>query len=98
MSTLKRNTSGITNRRKPYSRLFNHETKGGQQMIKEECKEASRFLQQVFQGDIVMIATIVTAEANNDFETLLNILLRIQSATGKMIVALKKAEERECQG
>lgn len=67
-------------------------------MIKEECKEASRFLQQVFQGDIIMIATIVTAEANNDCETLRNILLRIESATGKMIVALKKAEERECQG
>lgn len=67
-------------------------------MIKEECKEASRFLQLVFQRDIVMIATIVTAEANNDCETLRNILLRIQSVTGKMIVALKKAEERECQG
>jgi hypothetical protein len=67
-------------------------------MIKEECKEASRFLQRVFQDDIVMLATIITAEANNDCETLRNILLRIQSVTGKMIVALKKAEERECQG
>lgn len=67
-------------------------------MIKEECKMASRFLQNVFRDDYEMMATIVTAEANNDCETLRNILLRIQSATGKMIIALKKAEERECQG
>jgi hypothetical protein len=62
-------------------------------MIKEECKEASRLLQKVFQNDIVMVATIVTAEANNDCETLRKILLRLQSAIGKMVVALKKAEE-----
>ena len=40
-----------------------------------------------------MVATIVTAEANNDCETLRKILLRLQSAIGKMVVALKKAEE-----
>lgn len=62
-------------------------------MIKEECKDASRFLQKVFQNDIVMVATIVTAEANNDCETLRKILLRLQSVIGKMVVALKKAEE-----
>lgn len=62
-------------------------------MIKEECKEASRLLQKVFQNDIVMVATIVNAEANNDCETLRKILLRLQSAIGKMVVALKKAEE-----
>lgn len=62
-------------------------------MIKEECKEASKILQRVFQNDIVMLATIVTAEANNDCETLRKILLRLQSAIGKMVVALKKAEE-----
>lgn len=62
-------------------------------MIKEECKAASRFLQQVFRDDIAMLATVITAEADNDCETLRKMLLRIQSVTGRMIVALKKAED-----
>lgn len=46
-------------------------------MIKEECKEASRILRKLFDGDYAMVATIVTAEANNDYEALRQMLLRV---------------------
>ena len=65
-------------------------------MIKEECKKASQFLCKLFDGDFVMIATIVTAEANNDYETLRKMLLRVQGEMGRLVVALKKLEDREC--
>jgi hypothetical protein len=64
-------------------------------MIKEECKKASQFLCKLFDGDFVMVATILTAEANNDYETLRSMLLRIQGEIGRLAVALKKLEDRE---
>lgn len=63
-------------------------------MIKEECKKASQFLCKLFDGDYVMIATIVTAEANNDYETLRSMLLRVQGEIGRLVVALKKLEDK----
>lgn len=64
-------------------------------MIKEECKKASRFLHRIFAGDIMTVATIVSAEANNDYETLRKMLLRVQGEIGRLVVALKKNEDRE---
>lgn len=64
-------------------------------MIKEECKVASRILHRIFAGDIMTVATIVTAEANNDYETLRKMLLRVQGETGRLVVALKKLEDKE---
>lgn len=64
-------------------------------MIKEECKKASQFLCKLFDGDFAMVATIVTAEANNDYATLRSMLLRIEGEIGRLVVALKKAENRE---
>ena len=64
-------------------------------MIKEESKKASQILCKLFDGDFVMIATIVTAEANNDYATLRSMLLRIEGEIGRLVVALKKAEDRE---
>lgn len=64
-------------------------------MIKEECKKASQFLCKLFDGDFSMVATIVTAEANNDYATLRSMLLRIEGEIGRLVVALKKAEYRE---
>lgn len=63
-------------------------------MIKEECKKASQFLCKLFDGDFVMVATIVTAEANNDYETLRSMLLRVQGEIGRLVVALKKLEDK----
>ena len=65
-------------------------------MIKEECKVASRILYRIFEGDTMTVATIVTAEANNDCETLRKLLLRVQGEIGRLVVALKKLEDREC--
>ena len=65
-------------------------------MIKEECKKASKFLCKLFDGDYAMVATIVTAEANNDYETLRSMLLRVQDEIGTLVVALKKLEDRAC--
>lgn len=64
-------------------------------MIKEECKKASWFLHRTFAGDIMTVATIVTAEANNDYETLRKMLLRVQDEIGRLVVALKKLEDTE---
>lgn len=64
-------------------------------MIKEECKKASQFLCKLFDGDFAMVATIVTAEANNDYATLRSMLLRVQGEIGRLVVALKKAEDRD---
>lgn len=64
-------------------------------MIKEECKVASRILHRIFAGDIMTVATIVTAEANNDYETLRKMLLQVQGEIGRLVVALKKLEDRE---
>ena len=64
-------------------------------MIKEECKKASQLLHKLFDGDFVMVATIVTAEANNDYATLRSMLLRVQGEIGRLTVALKKLEDRE---
>lgn len=64
-------------------------------MIKEECKKASQILCKLFDGDFAMVATIVTAEANNDYATLRSMLLRVQGEIGRLVVALKKAEDRE---
>ena len=65
-------------------------------MIKEECKKASRILHRIFAGDIITVAKIVTAEANNDYETLRSMLLRVQDEIGTLVVALKKLEDRAC--
>lgn len=65
-------------------------------MIKEECKKASQFLRKLFDGDYVMVATIVTAEANNDYGTLRSMLLRVQREIERMAVALKKLEDKAC--
>ena len=65
-------------------------------MIKEECKEASRLLCKIFDGNYVMVATIITAEANNDYETLRSMLLRVQDEIGRLVVDLKKLEDRAC--
>lgn len=64
-------------------------------MIKEECKAASRILHRIFAEDIMMVATIINAEANNDYATLRSMLLRVQGEIGRLVVALKKAEDRE---
>ena len=65
-------------------------------MIKEECKKASRFLHRIFAGDIMTVAKIVTAEANNDYETLRSMLLRVQDEIESLDIALKKLEDRAC--
>lgn len=65
-------------------------------MIKEECKEASRILHRIFAGDMMTVAKIVTAEANNDYETLRSMLLRVQGEIGLLVIALKKLEDRAC--
>lgn len=64
-------------------------------MIKEECKKASQLLRKLFDGDFATVATILTAEANNDYATLRSILLRVQGEIGRLVVALKKAEDKE---
>lgn len=64
-------------------------------MIKEECKKASQLLRKLFDGDFAMVATILTAEANNDYATLRSMLLRLQGEIGRLVVALKKAEDKE---
>lgn len=64
-------------------------------MIKEECKKASRILHRIFAGDIMTVSKIVTAEANNDYETLRKMLLSVQGEIDKLVVALKKNEDRE---
>ena len=64
-------------------------------MIKEECTKASRFLHRIFAGDIMTVAKIVTAEANNDYETLRKMLLIVQDEIGLLVIALKKLEDRE---
>ena len=64
-------------------------------MIKEECKVASRILRKLFDEDIMMVATIINAEANNDYATLRSMLLHVQGEIGRLVVALKKAEDRE---
>lgn len=64
-------------------------------MIKEECKKASQILCKLFDGDFAMIATIVTAEANNDYATLRSMLLHVQGEIGRLLVVLKKLEDRE---
>lgn len=61
-------------------------------MIKEECKNASKFLCKLFDGDYVKVATIVTAEANNDYGTLRKMLLCVQDEIGRLVVALKSKE------
>lgn len=64
-------------------------------MIKEECKKASRLLFKFFDEDIMKVATILTAEANNDYETLRKMLLRVQCEIGRLVVALKNLEDKE---
>lgn len=64
-------------------------------MIKEECKKASIILHRIFAGDIMTVAKIVTAEANNDYETLRKMLLSVQGEIGLLVIALKKNEDRE---
>ena len=64
-------------------------------MIKEEYKVASRVLRKLFDEDIMMVATILNAEANNDYETLRSMLLQVQGEIGRLVVALKRAEDRE---
>ena len=65
-------------------------------MIKEECKKASRILHRIFVGDIMTVAKIINAEANNDYETLRSMLLRVQGEIGRLVVDLKKLEDRAC--
>lgn len=65
-------------------------------MIKEECTKASRFLHRIFAGDIMTVAKIVTAEANNDYETLRKMLLRVRDEIESLEVALKKLGDRAC--
>ena len=64
-------------------------------MIKEECKVASQILRKLFDEDIMMVAIIVNAEASNDYATLRSMLLRVQDEIGRLVVALKKLEDRE---
>ena len=42
------------------------------------------------------VAKIINAEANNDYETLRSMLLRVQDEIGTLVVALKKLEDRAC--
>lgn len=65
-------------------------------MIKEECKKASIILQKLFDDDYEMVAMIVTAEALNDYETLRKMLLCVQDEIGRLVVDLKKLEDRAC--
>ena len=64
-------------------------------MIKEECKKASQILHRIFAGDIMTVSKIINAEANNDYETLRSMLLRVQDEIGRLVVSLKKLEDRE---
>lgn len=64
-------------------------------MIKEECKKASLILRNLFNEDIMIVATIVTAEANNDYAMLRSMLLRVQGEIGRLVVVLKKLEDKE---
>ena len=42
------------------------------------------------------VAKIINAEANNDYETLRSMLLRVQDEIGTLVLALKKLEDRAC--
>lgn len=53
-------------------------------------------MHRIFAGDIMTVAKIVTAEANNDYETLRSMLLRVQDEIGLLVIALKKLEDRAC--
>lgn len=59
-----------------------------------ECNNASRFLQRVYNGDIAKLATILNAEADDDFVTLKHELLRIQSEIEHLIIDLSKAQKK----
>lgn len=65
-------------------------------MIKEECKKASIILCKLFDGYYEMVATIVTAEANNDYKTLRQMLLRVQGSIRMLVEALKRLEDKAC--
>lgn len=52
-------------------------------------------MHRIFAGDIMTVATIVNAEAKNDYETLRKMLLRVQDEIGRLVVALKKLEDKE---
>lgn len=59
-----------------------------------ECNEASRFLQNIFQGDAYAIAKIVTAEAEDDFVTLKEILAEVAKYSNKLIKDLNNAQKK----
>ena len=58
--------------------------------------KASRILRRIFAGDIMTVAKIVTAEANNDYETLRKILLSVRDEIESLDIALKKLGDRAC--
>ena len=59
-----------------------------------ECSNASKFLQNIFQGDVYAIAKIVTAEAEDDFVTLKEILSEVEKYSNKLIKDLNKAQKK----
>lgn len=46
--------------------------------------DASRLLQVIFRDDISLIATIVTAEANEDYDTIINALDNLEYAVARL--------------
>lgn len=51
---------------------------------KELLRTAERFLTTVYKDDIIAIATIVTAVAEDDVETVVDFLKEIEKFTGKL--------------
>lgn len=60
----------------------------------KECNDASRFLQKFYRDDIAKFATILNAEAEDDFITLKHELLLLQSEIGKLVVNLGNAQKK----
>lgn len=58
------------------------------------CYNASVVLRKFFHDDYTAMATIVTAEAEEDYATLRMGLLRLHSVIETLIVELEKAEKR----
>lgn len=59
---------------------------------KELLRTAERFLTTVYKDDIIAIATIVTAVAEDDVDTVVDFLKEIEKFTGKLRVELTLAQ------
>ena len=57
-------------------------------------KEAVNFLREVYGGSIVDVANIITAEAENDKETILKYLANVKEYTEGLIEKVKSDDTR----